>query len=185
MLRKGLFPDSPCLYAFISAERRRRGRRSSERCCRENEKVPSGVEVGQPVERKEDDAHRVSQYRPRRATATPCQPMAWSRGGTQRRRTIPGTDRPAPTATANRSMATLLKITPAMASPHTMPNMVQPTRPAQRNQREGRIGAGDEQVDRRVVEDLEDVARARAHQRVVKRGADVNQHERARRRWRS
>ena len=51
-------------------------------------------------------------------------------------------------------------------------------RAAQRNQAEGRVGAGDEQIDGGVVENVKDVPRARPHQRVIERRADVDQHQR-------
>jgi len=49
---------------------------------------------------------------------------------------------------------------------------------SQGNQREGGIGAGDQQVDGGVVEDVKDMARPCSHQRVVERGAEVNQDQR-------
>ena len=52
-------------------------------------------------------------------------------------------------------------------------------RAAQRDQREGRVGAGDEHVDGRVIENVKDVAGAGAHQRVIERGAEIDQHQRA------
>lgn len=51
-------------------------------------------------------------------------------------------------------------------------------RTAQRDESEGSIGCRDEHVDGGVVEDVEDVARAGAAERVVERGAEVNEHER-------
>lgn len=52
-------------------------------------------------------------------------------------------------------------------------------RPAQRDKGEGRIGSCNEHVDGRVVQDKEEMASAGTHQRVVKRGAEINEHERA------
>ena len=46
---------------------------------------------------------------------------------------------------------------------------------AERDQGEGRVGAGDEEVDGGVVEHLEDVPSAGTNQRVIEGGADVDE----------
>jgi len=50
-------------------------------------------------------------------------------------------------------------------------------RPAQCDQSERSVGAGDEEVDRRVIENLKDMARSRADQGVIERGKDIDQNE--------
>lgn len=52
--------------------------------------------------------------------------------------------------------------------------------PAQGDEREGRVGCGDEQINGGVIEDPEDTAGARAHQGVVEGGADIDENQRAR-----
>lgn len=48
-------------------------------------------------------------------------------------------------------------------------------RAVQRDEGEGRVGAGDEEIDGGMVEDLKDVAGAGADEGVIERGAEINQ----------
>ena len=50
-------------------------------------------------------------------------------------------------------------------------------RPMQRDERERCIGARDQQVDGGVVKHMKDMPRPRPHQRVVERGAKVDEHQ--------
>src|SRR5208337_5555809 len=49
--------------------------------------------------------------------------------------------------------------------------------PAQRHQGEGSIGSGDQKIDCRMINDLQNVTRAGANERVIQSRADINQHQ--------
>ncbi len=49
--------------------------------------------------------------------------------------------------------------------------------PAQRHQGEGSIGSGDQKIDRRMINDLQNVTCAGADERVIQSRADVDQHQ--------
>ena len=51
---------------------------------------------------------------------------------------------------------------------------------AQHAERKRRVGPGDQQVDRRVIEDLENALRPAGRQRVEQRGGEIQQHHRRR-----
>ena len=68
-----------------------------------------------------------------------------------------------------------LTATPSAASSHTTESSVQPQRTPQHAEGEGRVGAGNEQVDGAVVDDLEHALGAALGDRMVQRGGEVQQ----------
>src|ERR1035437_8524724 len=76
-------------------------------------------------------------------------------------------------AMAKRPVAKLLNRIPMMARPHTMANRSHPNCPRS----EGSIGSGDQKINRRMINDLQNVTRAGANERVIQSRADIDQHQ--------
>ncbi len=148
----------------------------------EDEDVPGGVEVAAAVEGEEDDAQRVGEA----ACAQPGEavPANGVDSGTDREDDEPSLQKI--DHGRENGEPPLLEPLHGEALEEDAGDGQRPLhredRPAQRatqrDEREGGVGAGDEQVDGGVVEDVEDGARASADQRVIERGAEVNEDER-------
>ena len=143
----------------------------------EDEQVPGGMEVAPTVEREEDDAEGVSE-----ATGEQPQAPLPANGAHQR----PGRKDHKPSLKQVNGGGGSGKSADSYAFEENSGGCQGPDDgeeqpaglPAQRYERERRVGAGDEQVDGGVVEYPEDLARACAHQGVIERGAHVDEHER-------
>ena len=145
----------------------------------QHKQVPGGVEVAQPVVGEEENAQRVSHA----ARAQPHYSVP-ADGALERRHR----DHDHPALRQINQRRCPLEAVHGKALEDYAGHGQRPLeakerpaeRPAQRDQREGRVSARDQQIDGRVIQNVKDVARPRPHQRVVERGAEINQHQRRR-----
>ena len=143
----------------------------------QDKQVPESMEVAPPVHGEKDNPRRVRYS----ASAHPCQAVPAERVEERLHR---DDSNPSLRKVDQRRCHLILANMEALED---HPEDGQPPfeakdrpaqRPAQRDQAEWRVGARDQQVNGRVVQDVKDMPRPRPDQRVVERRTDINQHQR-------
>ena len=143
----------------------------------EDEEMPCGVEEGAMVESEEDDAQGVSDA----ACTKPKKPVPAN--GMEKRSNDEDSEPALKQINQGRchGETTDGKALEDDARHSQRPNQAEenPSHwPAQRDESEGRVGCCDEHINGGVIEDMEYVASAGATQRVVERGAEIDEYER-------